>query len=96
MGDFLLKVPLLAVGPTAQGAQLIGAQGAARAVAGDVHLLVEHVGQANAVDSIAGGAVTDVFAVDGDVGVTYASCRIYLTSIKLYANIVMGGGQNRS
>ena len=55
---FILKIPLLPVGPGAEGAYLIGAQGAGGPVAGDIHLLVEHEGQAHVVDGVAGGAVS--------------------------------------
>ena len=55
----LLKVPLLAVGPRSQCALLIGTQGTGRTVAGYIHLLIEHIGQAHVVDDAAGRFVAD-------------------------------------
>ena len=71
VGDLLLKIPLLSVGGGAQGALLIGAQGAGGAKARYIHLLVKDVGQAHVVDGAAVGLVADGPTADGHVGAAF-------------------------
>ena len=60
----LFEVPFLAVGPRPQGPLLIGAQGAGGTIAGDLHLLIEYIGQAHIVDDAACRPVADGLAAD--------------------------------